>query len=465
MNWHLLLGVLYVFGCLVATEADAQILDAGIGGAHAELSKKDRIKFRSRTGQFIIYPPQSRIGAFAPQPMVQSKPFGQGHLFLIMPQSLIAPTNSRLHLDASLTAVSCERIKEALLNELGEPDSGVRKVHIQLNPRLRERDVVIGAAIYERGWIYSMELPVETHPEFFTASILNVLLLDLVNRQSADKQIEIPKWLVSGLIAHLQSTGLRSLALQSNLQITREQGMDSIAAARQRFQHNVPLTFEELSWPEVLSTNKLALFRDSSHLLVHELLRLKNGRQSLRKFIDEMPRHKNWQFAFLAAFNPEFKTLLEAEKWWALSYIHFTGRDLTKLWSEEQSWKALKAALDTSVTVHLNTNRLPVAAEMNLQGVIQQWDTARHDLAIQKALVQLRSMRMHVHPDYVGLVDDYGHVLENYLMQRTKVGKALGKNDVAVNPTLLKRSACRQLDALDERRSSLRKNLAQNTPN
>lgn len=423
-------------------------------GVSACAQSFDVLTVRSRTEQFVVHGTASSFRASQP---FHSARTGQGQFFWFQPYQLKTNEISRIRLVPGLVAVSCERIKEALLNALEVKDAGGRRIHIYLNSQIAADQIAVAASRSTKGWIYGLELPMELDERQFASVILQVLLLEMVNHESTEQYIELPFWLLNGLIAHLQATSLQSLALQPNLQLaTVQTEIDPVARLRQRFQNELPLTFDELSWPENLATtNKANLFQDSAQLFVHELLRLENGKACLRRFLEELPKYKNWQFAFLGGFKPHFAQLVDAEKWWALRHATFVGRDLKHLWSPDESWRKLKETLDVSAQIRLKSNRLPVEAKITLQEVIDQWDRGRQEITLRKALGQLRAMRQRVQPELVSLVDDYGRVLETYLEERNGKGQTPRESNFLPSPVTLKKSICRQLDVLDEKRSKL----------
>ena len=438
---------------LVAARVGAQVLPE-------DFLKKEK-GTHSRSGQFIVHP--SPFASTQPKRNIQPAPLGEGAYIWSLGNPVSGRTNKQFHLEPALVAVSCERIKEALLNELDERDLGWRRIHVELNSRLRQEQTTILPTKYVQGWVYSIELPVDVDRDFYTASILNVLLLDLANRNADTETVDLPKWLVTGLVAHLQSTSLASFTLEPNLPIEQQFGKgkryDPLVAPRARFKETPPLSFDELSWPDNIAKDRIPLFKDSAHLFVAELLHAKDGKKHVREFLATLPQYKNWQFALLAAFQTQFSQLVDVEKWWALGQVGFTGRDPMQLWSKEESWKKLKAALDVSVDVRLKSDRMPVSAEISLQEVIQNWDASRQELYVQKALSQLRFIRFRVAPEFLTIVDEYRHVLESYLQQRKSLG-AVARKDSSANTTLLKKTTCRHLDELDDQRSKLRPLLA-----
>lgn len=409
----------------------------------------------SRTQQFFVYGVQSL------QPTrLQSLPIGQGQFFWSRPMQTTNEVE-RIRLVPSLAAVSCERIKEELLNEFGLKDAGGRRIHIQLNDRISEREIGIGATKFRNNWVYGVELPTDLSTDAFVTTIAQVLLVEMANHNASEAQAELPVWLLTGMAAHLRSsTETTSLTLQPNWQMRREQNkIDPVAALRERFQHEMPLTFDELSWPSSLSKDKQAVYRESAHLFVFELLQLKEGRQCMRNFVVQLSQHKNWQFAFLEAFKPHFAKLVDVEKWWALKFTAFAGRDPSLFWSKEESWKQLKAALDVPVQIHLKSDRMPVSAQLTLQEVIQTWEPARQEMALQKATQQLQVARMRVQPEMVRIIDDYRRTIETYLAQKARIGRSSKHGEPPVNGTVLKKSTVSQLDSLDDRRSKLRQML------
>ncbi len=414
---------------------------------------------RSRSDQFIVIGMPSANSPRALSSLVDAKPLGQGHVFWLQPNASGSAQNAKIFLEPGLVAVTCERIKTALLRELKLNDSSDHaRIYIQLNKRLKQQNTRVVADQYERGWMYAVEFPVEVDEHFYTATVLQVLLYELANRHSPQQQIDLPSWLISGFISYLQSTSLQTLALQPNLQMFRVQDkVDPLSEVRKKFEQELPLSFEELSWPGALPKDRAALYRDSAHFFVQQLMQLPGGHESMKRFIMELQRHHNWQFAFLAAFKKNFGELVDVEKWWSVNFVSFMGRDASQLWSEEESWRQLKASLDVTMNVHLDADRMPVTAEYNLQEAISKWDYARQDLAISKALNQLRILRFRAHPELRPLVDGYRKVLDKYVEQRLKLGRNAGKNEQALTPNMLKKTACKQLDALDDERARLRK--------
>lgn len=371
--------------------------------------------------------------------------------------------NRPVKLDPALMAVSCEQIKELLLTELGynlrqqmvalRQKQPLGKIFVVLHP---EPDQPIQFSVLPgvAGASYRVDMPSEMFASRMIETMVQILLIDMANARNNGPTVYPPTWLSEGLVAHLQAIGLETLPLEAGLPVTKVKiHKEAVADVRERLHEHAPLTFEELSWPEKLSKERRGLFPDSSQLFVYELLRLKNGRASLRQMIDTLPRYKNWQFAFLESFSSHFHQIVETEKWWALTLVNFTGRDPQQLWSKTESEKKLAATLRISAQVHVSKDVLPSRKELTLQKVIADWDFTRQQLVLQRTIGQLRILRTRIALDLLEVVDDYRGTLEQYLAE----GRP-GEKDkkISRSAAALRKSACKRLDEIDKRFASVR---------
>ncbi len=297
--------------------------------------------------------------------------------------------------------------------------------------------------------------------------MVQVLLLELANRNAGDRSAEIPVWLIEGLSQELlasketeiilppPATTVNAISLVSTN--VSAQKTDPLAQAHRLLRAHPPLTFEELSWPgeDQFSGELNEIYRCSAQVFVDELLRLKDGRACLRATLTELPQHYNWQLAFLRGFRAHFERPLDIEKWWALQLVHFTGRELTQTWAADESWEKLDQTIRSAVQVRAGTNEIPAHTEVTLQTIIRDWDRARQTPALQAKLRELELLRLRVVPDFVPLVDDYRHVLEAYLQERDKARLALLFRKQPSGERAAE-EAIRQLDALDAQREALR---------
>jgi hypothetical protein len=220
-----------------------------------------------------------------------------------------------------------------------------------------------------------------------------------------------------------------------------------------------PLTFEQLNWPteEQLSGADGDVYRSSAQYLVDQLLQLPDGPACLRAMLEELPRHLNWQLAFLSAFRAHFARPLDVEKWWALQLVEFTGRDLTQLWSFDESRKKLEELLRSPVQVRTQDSDSPLRSQITLQVIIREWDRMAQLEMLKRKSWELDQLRVRTGQELVSIVDDYRAVLQDYLQKRNASGQVLapGKKAKALGDPIAD-DTIRQLDVLDARLESLR---------
>jgi hypothetical protein len=219
----------------------------------------------------------------------------------------------------------------------------------------------------------------------------------LVNRRAGSQSAEIPFWLVEGLGAHLQAYNVPTFIVRPNVQSVgyNKVGIEGMGAVRAGLREQSPLTFQQLSWPQWsnVTGKDQAVYRSCAQLFLESLLQLDDGQSCLRRMLEEMPKHMNWQSAFLLAFHSHFARLLDVEKWWGLNCVSFSALDFTKPWTEQECWHKLQEALDVPVEVHFAASRMPTAARVTLQEVIMQWDATDAWPALQRALRELRGLQ------------------------------------------------------------------------
>jgi len=399
----------------------------------------------SYSGQFVIYEPTDTFQRSVPL---------DG-----------AVRSNYVRVDSSLLAVTCERVKKAMLAELQMPDKWCGKINLSLH-RARSLDemVVIGSSQNGTDWQYYMDMPDTITPSRLVVAVVNVLLLELANRNS-ERSAEIPTWLVEGLARQLVLSSEIPLVLDQPAQgragagasFLQSEGVrrSPLATANEELRAHPPLTLEELTWPAdgQLEGDAGEAYRSSAQLFVHELTQLDGGRASLRDMIGELARYLNWQMAFLDAFNSHFKTQLELEKWWDLRVVTFTGRDLTQTWPAAESWDKLDEIIRPAVEVRTAINELPLRTQLSLQAIIRQWDFAQQADVFTQRIQQLFILRTFVSQDLISLVDGYRQVLDGYMKARAKT--STGRRVVLGLDSIAKETIA-QLDTLDARREQLR---------
>jgi len=375
-----------------------------------------------------------------------------------------------VQLKPALTAVSCERIKQTLVGLLGgdSPWRGKILVALYPAPSLGGRATIVSQR-FRDGWEYRLELPNPISREQFVRAIVQVLVMERAGRYAKDNAPEIPVWLVEGLTEHLLQTNGRELllapprrstnSLAFTYTVLNERRRDPLETARNILRERPPLTVAELSWPtdRQLAGDSGMAYRCGAQVFVTELLRLKDGHADLRAMLDGLGSCYNWQTAFFQAFRAHFRQQVDLEKWWALQLVHFTGRNPTQTWSQEESWRKLDEILRTPVEVRHAPNKLPGRAEISLATVIREWDPVSQSQTLRAKQRALDILRLRVSLDLIPLVDDYRRWLAAYLNGPNRAGIVSPTSKIAPPSTRnMLRETLRRLDELESQREALR---------
>lgn len=399
-----------------------------------------------------------------------------------------------LELSPALTAVACERIKRAVAYELNDRSPWRGKIYVTLHPvRSAGKGATIVVDQWTTGWSYKLNLPEAMPRAHLIRAVVEVVLLEWANRNATDHSAEIPLWLSEGLTRHLQikkdielvpeptrwspdgwamgptvyeisRVNPRKSASRAQRDITVGnvkviERTDPLEEARQQLRDHPPLTLQELSFPDesLLSSNDGDIYRNSAHLFVAELLRLPDGRGCLREMVEGLGHCYNWQTAFYRAFHAHFEQHVDLEKWWALTVAHVTSRQVSHIWSEEQSWIKLDEALRTPVEVRSERNALPNRSELSLAAVIRDWDFISQERTLRAKQHELELLRLRVSQNLVQLVDDYRIWLARYLERRSQAGMLLpGSKITAPGAKLVMKDTLREFADLEARRAALR---------
>ncbi len=413
--------------------------------AHAQFASGRQTPAQSASGQFIVR---------------------NGQSFNLSPAltGLVANTNYIL-LEPTLLAVSCERIKQKLWLELGVNTPWRGRIYLNLHStRSPDERVILVSEKFTDGWNYRMELPNLINRDRYLRAMVQALLLELSNRSARDRTAEVPAWLAEGLARELRAAyemelflpppkwNVRGLTI-GPLLVKDAQWSNPLERAQKQLRTRPPLTFDQLSWPAEGQLDGAAgeVYRCNAQLLVNHLMSLPDGPANLRAMLETLPRYYNWQTAFLNAFRSDFSSLLEVEKWWALQVVQFTGRDLSQTWPADESWRRLDEILHAPVDVRTDKTELPLHAEITLQSVLRQRESAQQIQLLQRKLRDLDLLRLRTAAEVRPMVDDYRQVLQNYLQKRgTSV--TVAQSGVVVSQQT--EETIRQLNALDARREA-----------
>ena len=417
--------------------------------ARAEFSLPANNSTRSISGQFIV----NSAPQFSP---LASSP-------------RVAADTNLVRLEPALLVVTAERIKDSLWRTLeisaNTPWRG--QIFLTLHPASSvDENITIVSRQTAQGWNYQVWLPDVLSRTRLARAMTAVLLLEFANRNPASHSAEIPAWLTDGLSQQLLTAGSAEFILSSPDKIvnglsvarttTTERGLDPLAAARRVLRNSRALTFEELSWPTdvQLNGNDGGVYRASAQVFLNALLDLKNGPADLRAMLESLPQFLNWQLAFQPAFRAEFPRPLDVEKWWALQAMDFAAHQPGPGWTPAVSREKLDEILRVPVQMRTASNSLPAHAEISLQAIIRNLDSARQTDIFQTKLRDLGLAQLRVSSQFIALTDGYRRALAAYLGEHGIVAAGNGHA-----PAMLKKASAHEtlqkLDALDARRRTI----------
>lgn len=449
---------------------------------------KQIITTRSFTGQFTAREIRNKPSPWAIAPNAMSIPSQAGMTFLVQAPPGVAQSDpEKIQLEAETVGITCERIKELFLRAFGLKDEWRGKIEILINSFLPEgREPVLTGTYRPDGWSYRLELPRTMREEALVRAIVQSLFQELINRKAGSQSTEVPYWLVAGYTAYLRAFSPPTYIVRGNVQTpgaldVRVKGLADVHAG---LFGQTPLTFQQLSWPRPADVNGPGetVYRSCAMLLFNDLLRLADGPACFQKFFDDMPKHLNWQTAFLEAFHPHFSRLLDVEKWWALSCVAFKDSDMTDARAEKECWQKLQDALDVPVEVRLSATNMPAEARLTLQEVIMQWKPAEAAAALQRAVRNLEGLQMYAfryeldsdvstppgalktgvrnaEDAQTRIGREVSPLVVRYLTAIVNYQKRLAAGGSYSSHMLIKKDAVRELNALDKEREALRTKL------
>lgn len=425
------------------------VVVATIGLANASAA----VTVHSSSGQFVVhspYPTTPSLGQLVRQP--------EGGVITLQPDPL---------------AVGAERVKAALLRELGLKDQWQGRVQVKIRPDLSQASArpIIVATRFTDGWLYTLELPEQIRRDVLLRLLVQVVFIELANRSQGTYPPELPVWLIEGMAERLQSrVGPDLIPEQTPLlakigdqigrlpPMVRDQlGFGEIEALRAWLREHPPLSFNDLALLTPGSEgDALKTYRASARLFVDALLELPRGKSALVIMLSLLPRRLNWQTAFLEAYRSYFPTLLAVEQWWALVAVQFLTGTEPHSWSPAFTRRKLDDILHVVVDRRSFSDERLVRTRVSLQEIIRETSYPSHRELIRSRITQLQLLENHAAQELVPLIRQYASVLREYLAYRrgstgggTRAAALLATPEAAARQTILK------LDELDRKRASM----------
>jgi hypothetical protein len=398
---------------------------------------RDIETFSSQSGQFIVHGTAGR--RLTPRP-----PTTNG--------------TSIVEVEPQLIAVTAERTRQAFIRELELTDSFLDRIHIAvLNFAPPNQPIGIISQINTDGFVYRIGMPPRVPSVQVMKALIQTLLLEYANR-GAGRCAELPTWLVEGMTRQLLTRIVPASVFNSEPLTIERAGYDRLGDSKTFLQTNIPLTIQEISFPDFAKATsaELTQFEASAHLLVHQLLQLPNGPKLMTRFIQSLPQTLNWQTTFFQVYREHFNSPLSFEKWWMLNWVAFKGRQERETWTVPVALERLEAILATPMEIRSDTNSLPAYQDAPLQSFLKVADFGvQKDLLSQK-LQHLFFVSLNVPPAVLPVWSAYEQTIDSYLQKR--IGNDLQpslKSDPEQRLQALINSTLKTLDQLDQARVDL----------
>lgn len=338
----------------------------------------------------------------------------------------VATNTALVSLEPTLLAISCERIKRALLTTLDAPDQWRGKIYFFLHPaRQPNEEIVVTSYRFNNNWNYRIDLPDRVSATRLVRAVTETLLVEMANRNRPPHPATLPRWVSVGLPAYLELNSDMAFILQpapemghQRMDLRERTGpwLDPLGPSRELFGQSPPLNINALGQPAAaLPDVSPETFRANAVLFVHELLQLPHGGADLAAMLPELSWDPDWRVAFLHTYHDHFPRLVDLEKWWALQTVYLADRNADRTWPRDLTLQKLDAALRCSLEVKIDSNAPPFFTDVSLQRVFQEWQYPQQQRLLQDKLELLAAIRLRANAELTGLVDQYHQVLKTYL--------------------------------------------------
>ncbi len=437
------------------------VIGCGASACHAQLPEvlKSRKTLTSLSHQFVIH---AEVDPATGVPL-QAMPgesfqlnIGTGPRLTLFSMRESGATNI-IDIDPKALAITCERVKKAVLGELGMNDHWRGNVHVFVAPANRPRQPVeILPTRYGDGWHYKVALPARCDWVRLVRGLVEVLLIEIANRDARPQLVQPPLWLTEGISGLLVAEHGRTLVTEPNAYIVVSgRKAERLNLARQLFRESNPATFSELSWPDsqkLADTGAWNLYQAAAQLFTQELLNEHDGRRGIQDFLRAMPQNLNWQTTFLRAFHPRFLTLLDIERWWAVAIADFQSRDPSLQWSRERIVRQLGVIIHETTEVRTGTNGPVTRKELPLSQLVANWEFSDQRDVLARKANQLQLLHIHAPPNLRPLIADYFKILDVYVRDRQPQGGSQDtRGDVGMRKRILARESSKRLAELEAR--------------
>lgn len=366
--------------------------------------------------------------------------------------------NRFIQAEPQLVALMGERLSRALGQELQLQSRRADRLHVtvfDLAPAGQPIGLI--TQVHSDGFAYKMSVPAHVEGSKLLKGLLQALLLGIAN-QGHGRSAELPNWIVEGMLRQIQTTVVPTYVVNRKPITIERTGYDRLGATRAYLQTNAPMTLHDLSFADLTRVNpeQREQFEASSHLLLHELLRLRGGPALMARFLQTLPTTLNWQTAFYSVYRQHFDGPLAFEKWWMLSWLNFKNGHQREEWPMEVALDRLESVLLTAMEIRTNATSIPMQREATVQEFITVADFQTQKEILSQKTQQMFFMSLNVPDKAHPLWEAYHRALETYLQRRGNDTQPTLKIDPEQRLQALIKDILQTLDQLDSARLELK---------
>jgi hypothetical protein len=351
-----------------------------------------------------------------------------------------------------------DRVNRALAQELRWPAVYRDSIHLSVFHNAPATQLIgLITQVHTDGFQYKMSIPGQVEATQLLKALVQVSLQEFANRNGT-RAGELPNWIVEGMLRQVQTRVVPAFVVNRKPITIERSGLDRLGTTRAYFQTNTPMTLHDLSFADLakVTPDEREQFEASSHLLVHQLLRLKDGPTLMSRFLQTLPHTLNWQTAFYSVYKHQFAGPLEFEKWWMLNWVRFKNSDDREAWPVALTLERLESVLLTDMEVRVDVNAIPKYREATLQEFLQLADFTTQKQLLEQKLQQLSFMSVSSAPQAMPLLGAYQQALDSYLQKRSNDTQPTLKSDPEQRLQTLLRTTLKTLDELDLARADLK---------
>lgn len=334
-----------------------------------------------------------------------------------------------LRLNADLLVVMAEKVASSFYLFLGLPRKWESSVFFKINPELEpDNDVLVHIRRFKDKSQFVTELPYFISRKKLGRLLVRIVLHEFLLQHPGRYQEPPPLWLVRAMEREFLDGSLWRPLLEPNQEINiNQQFVDSLVVSHKALEGQIPLSFEELSFPppEAMMDELRLYFDASAHIFMRNICELPGGKSNLVQWLRSYNNNLNWQIGFLQNFQSHFPTFLEIEKWWSIQGIKALRRNellllqpyesMTRL---EQILLKVQPATISNADASRNENPITPPKILTLQEFLQDSTFREHSPELTRIFKHLLFLHAQSHPLVTDTIAIYIDSINAYLSHK-----------------------------------------------